>query len=58
MPHAIKVRLMDKDLERLKQLTEAYGVDTISQAVRILIRTSLDPDVIARMMRTVKEPTI
>ena len=57
LPRAIKVRLMDKDLERLRCLMKAYGVDSLSQVVRILIRTSHDPEVISAMMRGVREPS-
>lgn len=36
-PHSIKVRLTSEDHEKLQELQEACGADTVSEAVRLLI---------------------
>lgn len=55
MPQAINVRLTDKDLERLQHLAEAYGVNSVSAVVRMLIRNSEEPEAVVMKMRHTTE---
>ena len=45
--YMLRARITDEDHERLKQLVKAYNVDSLSAAIRILIRASEDPETLA-----------
>ena len=51
--YMLRARITDDDHERLKQLAEAYKVDSLSAAIRILIRTAevTEPETLVMKLR-------